>query len=127
MKKILSKSRMREVMPLPHDKSKKSRTAVFEQDKGDGEDKVTILSNSDFKFLRDQEDGPFSFFLNEGTFVIIDNEEKPKEKSPLEKKIEKFLDEKKKKEDAGKKFHPKAEAQLQKLLSELEESKDRQK
>lgn len=111
---------MREVLQLPHSKDGKSKTALFEKDK------ITELEDTEYKFLKDQKDGPFNFLVGEGTFVVIedvDAEVEARKPSKLEKHIAKLQDEKEKK---GDKFHHKSEAKLKKLLAELEDSKSRQ-
>jgi len=122
MKKILSKSKMREVLQLPHDKIGKARTAVFIKHT-ESNPVYTDLSDSDFKFLKDKENGPFSFLLKEGTFIVVDdNDDEPPTKLDIE--IDKLLAEKEKREGSGKKF--KSESVLKKLLDKREEAKTRQ-
>lgn len=75
---------MREVLQLPHSKDGKSKTALFEKDK------ITDLEDSEYSFLKSQDNGPFNFLVKEGTFILVDSDEE--EKPPLSKKEQKRLD-----------------------------------
>lgn len=85
MKKILSKSKMREKLPLKPEGGK-ARFAIFEKGK------ETELSEPDFDFLKGKKNGPFSFLLKEGTFVIVQGDDAVEEKPQLSKKQQKKLD-----------------------------------
>lgn len=116
MNKILSKSKMRETLPLKPVDGKGARIAVFEKDK------ITELEDSDFEFLKAQKNGPFNWFISEGIFIVVGsvNNKMASENNPskLDKVIENMLAEKAKIEASGKTFHHKAQAKLEKLLAE---------
>lgn len=90
MIKVTSLSKMRESLPLPPAEGKK-RVAIFENGK------ETPLSDSDYKFLTSQKDGPFNFLVEEGTFIV--SSPPKEEEKPLSKKEKKKLEAEAKKQE----------------------------
>lgn len=112
--KILSKSKMREVIPLPLGKDGKKREAVFNKDES------TEISDEDYKYLCGDGISMVPFLVDEGTFIVqAKSEQEDAEPSKLDKQVAALQAEKEKK---GDKFHHKTEKKLQKLLVEQKEA-----
>jgi len=110
MKKILSLSKMREVLPLPYD-SGKAKSAVFLQNE------ETELSDAEYKFLAEKSD-PFKYMVENGIFKVINLKDDSEKEKPVEKSLSKK--EKKKLEKAEKaKAEKKAAEKVKEIKTKL--------
>ena len=125
MKKILSTSKMIEKLRIQPKKGPE-RIIVFENEKKGKGAKPTELSDEDFNYLKNKENGPFTWFIDKGIFIVIDSDEEDPEPSKLDKAIKSLQGQKTDQESKGKVFHHKAQAKLEKLLKEKEEVKTMQ-
>lgn len=102
-----------------------TRIIVFENGKKGKPSKPTELKDEDYEYLMKKKNCPFSWFIDQGIFIVVDSvvSESTDQPSKADLAIEALQTQKANLEGKGKSLPEKAEKKLKALLLEKEETK----